>query len=118
MCVSTDRTAIRRSSNRPPMRYPIFLTLLILAAVGTSLQAQPVVAPTPDQPSGTRGEDTSGYNVVNSFETGYRWAAVGGDRGMYRADVNYGNGIRLLGSSLMVNNKEGHGSLFDEILVN
>src|SRR5258708_12578324 len=91
--------------------------LPILAPI-SALHAQPVVAPTPDQPSAARGENAGNYNVTNSFETGYRWALIGGDRGMYRSDVNYGNGIRLLGSNLTVNSKDGHGWLFDEIILN
>jgi hypothetical protein len=90
---------------------PFFVTI-------TALNAQPVVAPTPEQPVTARGENAGNYNVINSFETGYRWALVGGDFGMYRADVNYGNGIRLLGGNLTVNSKDGHGWLFDEIILN
>jgi hypothetical protein len=37
---------------------------------------------------------------------------------MYRSVVNYGNGIRLLGSNLTVNSRDGHGEYFDEILLN
>jgi len=91
--------------------------LPILATI-SALNAQPVVSPTPEQPSTARGENAGNYNVTNSFETGYRWALIGGDRGMYRADVNYGNGIRLLGGNLTVNSKDGHGWLFDEIVLN
>ena len=92
-------------------------TLLIFAAFGV-LEAQQVVAPTPDQVGSPRGENTGNYNVTNSFETGYRFSQVGGDIGMYRSDVNYGNGLRLLGSSLTVNSKDGHGKYFDEIVLN
>jgi hypothetical protein len=94
----------------------LFRSLLVTAAL-VSLHAQPVVAPTPDQPVTARGEDVGGYNVTNSVETGYRFAVVGGDREMYRSDVNYRNGIRLLGGSLTANSKDGHGRLFDEIVV-
>ncbi|HTA45255.1 MAG TPA: hypothetical protein VK789_22560 [Bryobacteraceae bacterium] len=58
------------------------------------------------------------YNVVQSWELGYRFATVGGNDGKYRADENYGDGIRLLSSNLTVNSKEGHGTLFDEIVLN
>ena len=40
---------------------------------------------------------------------GYRFATVSGRQETYRADVNYGNGIRLLGSNLSVNSRDGHG---------
>src|SRR5687768_10188302 len=80
--------------------------------------AQPVVAPT-NEPVGTaRGQDIDGYNVVHSFETVYRFRQVGGNLGKYRSDANFGNGIRLLGSSLSVHSKEGQGSYFDELLLN
>ena len=91
--------------------------ILIFAALG-ALEAQQTVAPTPDTVGSPRGENTGNYNVTNSFETGYRWSLVGGDLGMYRSDVNYGNGLRLLGSSLTVNSKDGHGKYFDEIVLN
>lgn len=61
------------------------------------------------------GQDTGGYNVAQSWELGYRFATVGGDQEMYRSDVNFGNGIRLLDSSLMVNSRDGQGKWFDEL---
>jgi hypothetical protein len=85
---------------------------------GGALKAQQVVAPTPDQVGSPRGENTGDYNITQSFETGYRFSLVGGSLGEYRSDVNYGNGIRLLGSSLTVNSRDGHGGLFDEIVLN
>jgi hypothetical protein len=92
-----------------------FCTLLAMAG---ALQAQQVVAPTPDQVGSPRGTDTGDYNITQSFEVGYRWSAVGGDLGAYRTDVNYGNGIRLLGSSFAMESKDGHGHYFDEIMLN
>jgi hypothetical protein len=55
------------------------------------------------------------YSLSQSMEAGYRWRSVGGDLGMYRSMVNYGNGPRLLSSSLEVHSPEGDGRLFDEI---
>lgn len=92
-------------------------TVLLLAATA-SLLAQPTVAPTAEPVGRARGEDAGSYNVTNSFELGYRFHGVSGNWGAYRSDVNYGNGIRLLGSTLSVNSKEGHGKFFDEILLN
>ncbi len=77
--------------------------------------AQPVVAPTNEPVGPPRGENTGDYNITNSFETGYRWHTVDGNIGKYRSDVNFGNGIRLLGSTLTVNSKDGHGHYFDEL---
>ncbi len=81
--------------------------LAFLAVLTYPLQAQQV--------GGARGQDINGYNVINSFETGYRFSSIEGDLGKYRSDVNFRNGIRLLGSSLTVNSKDGKGRLFDEL---
>jgi hypothetical protein len=61
------------------------------------------------------GENAGAYNVVQSWELGYRYATVGGDDGKYRSDVNFGDGIRLLGSYLTVNSRDGRSRWFDEI---
>ncbi len=90
---------------------------LLFAIVGAAA-AQQVVAPTPEQVGPPRGEDVGGYNITQSYETGYRFNSVSGNSGEYRSVVNYGNGIRLLGSSLSIESKDGHGKWFDEILLN
>jgi hypothetical protein len=88
------------------------VSLLVVFA----LHAQETVAPTTNEQVGpARGEDTGDYNVVQSWEFGYRYALLGGDEGKYRSDVNFGNGVRLLSSYLTINSKDGHGRLFDEI---
>ena len=92
-------------------------TILFVLLVAAGFAQQPV-APSPDTVGRSRGEDRGEYNVVHSFETGYRFHSVGGNHTRYRSDVNFGNGIRLLGSNLLVNSKEGHGRLFDEIVLN
>jgi hypothetical protein len=92
--------------------------VLALAVLALPLLAQPPVAPT-DEPTGPpNGENVSGYNIRQSFEAGYRWRTVGGNEGMYRSTVNYGDGIRLLASSLSVQSRDGHGHWFDQILLN
>ena len=91
-------------------KYLLFLTALAAAA-------QPTVGPTNETVGSPRGQNYDGYNIMNSFETGYRFRSVGGDLSKYRSDVNYGNGIRLLSSSLSINSREGRGHLFDEILL-
>src|ERR1035441_9546300 len=90
----------------------------IFLAVGGSLWAQQVVAPTLETLGTPRGEDHGIYNVTNSFETGYRFSLVGGDLGEYRSDVNYRNGLRLLASCVSIDSKDGHGHYFDQILLN
>lgn len=83
-----------------------------LAAAG-ALAAQPVVAPTPDKPGGLL--EGGNYTVSNSFEVGYRFHGVGGNRDVYRSVVNYGNGVRLLEGELRIDSKEGRGALFDAL---
>jgi hypothetical protein len=90
--------------------------LICIFLVATTAAAQETVAPTSGEGVGpVRGENRGDYNVVQSWELGYRFASVGGSSDEYRSDVNYHDGIRLLGSSLTVNSKDGRGKWFDEI---
>jgi hypothetical protein len=92
--------------------------IVFLFASFLALEAQQVVTPTPEQVGSPRGANLDDYNITQSFELGYRHKDVGGDEGMYRSVDNWGNGLRLFGSSLSVNSKDGHGRYFDEILLN
>src|SRR5947209_10107100 len=100
------------------LRFAALLFSAMLIATPVALDAQQVAAPTPDQVGSPRGENTGNYNTTQSFEVGYRWSQVTGDLGEYRSDVNYRNGIRLLGSNFTINSKDGHGHYFDSILLN
>jgi len=93
---------------------PIAISLLCL---GVCCAAQEVVAPTPDKVGSVRGDNWDGYNIVNSFETGYRFLSASGNLNTYKSNENFGNGVRLLSSFLTVNSKDGHGPLFDEIVL-
>jgi len=57
------------------------LVLFVLTAVAS---AQPVVAPTSERVGAPRGTNVSEYNIVDSFETGYRFHSVDGNVGKYR----------------------------------
>jgi hypothetical protein len=92
---------------------PAILAWFMLGAAS----AQQTVAPTPDVVGPVRGDNTAEYNIVNSFELGYRWNSIGGNEDEYNSQVNYRSGVRLLGSSLSVNSKDGHGRLFDQIVL-
>jgi hypothetical protein len=92
----------------------VTLTLLLEALC----LSQQTVAPSTEPVGPLRGDDAGDYNIVNSFELGYRFRAAGGNIGKYRSDVNFGNGIRLLGSSLTVHSREGRGRFFDEMVLN
>ena len=101
------------------MKTSVLIRISVMSGILAGIAAaQPNVAPTDAQVGPPRGYDFGGYNIVNSFETGYRFRSVDGNLGKYRSDVNYGNGIRLLGSRLSINSKEGHGGYFDELLLN
>jgi hypothetical protein len=92
-------------------------TILFLSFVAALplLQAQPVVAPSPDHTGSPRGENWGAYNVTDSFETGYRFTTIGGDASLFHNTENYGNGLRLFGTNFTMNSKEGHGLLFDSL---
>ncbi len=92
-------------------------TLFILVMLGGVLAAQQVVAPTPEPVGSVRGQNVGDYNVINSWEVGYRFSDIDGDLGKYRSDVNYRNGVRLLASRLGVHSRDGHGRYFDEIVL-
>jgi len=98
------------------MRY-FLVALFSIGMLSQPGAAQPTAAPTNEPVGSPRGENAGDYNITNSFETGYRWHTVDGNLGKYRSDVNFGNGIRLLGSTLTINSKDGHGHYFDELLL-
>jgi hypothetical protein len=79
--------------------------------------AQQTVAPTQEQTGPASGETVSGYNIMDSFETGYRFRTFGGSFDQYRSVANYGDGIRLLNSNLSANSLDGHGRFFDQIVL-
>lgn len=80
--------------------------------------AQQTVAPSVEPVGKPRGTNIGEYNIRQSFETGYRFASIDGNRGKYRSDVNFLNGLRVLGTSLTVNSRNGKGKYFDEIILN
>jgi hypothetical protein len=89
----------------------LFLALLMAGACC----AQQVVEPTPDPVGPPAGDNLSDYNIVNSFETGYRWTSLGGNLDEYKSQVNFDSGPRLLGSSFGMYSRDGHGKYFDEL---
>src|SRR5579871_654833 len=91
--------------------------ILAWLALG-AMQAQQTVAPTAQEPVGpVRGDNVAEYNVVNSIELGDRFAQIGGSLDAYKSQVNFGNGLRLLGSFFSMNSRDGHGRFFDEIVL-
>jgi hypothetical protein len=98
-------------------RIPVVSLLTVVVLAAGALFAQPVVAPTPQPAGSPRGDNWADYNITNSWEVGYRFHSVEGNTGKYRSDVNFGNGVRLLGGSLGVHSRTGKGKWFDEILL-
>ncbi|HEY3443820.1 MAG TPA: hypothetical protein VGK29_23895 [Paludibaculum sp.] len=90
-------------------------TAILWLTATLALHAQTTIAPTDEKVGEARGQTIGNYNLVQSWELGYRFHSIGGNQGKYRSDVNYGNGIRLLGSRFSMKSKEGHGGLFDEM---
>ena len=90
-------------------------TLIIAVLMAGAGCAQQVVTPTQVPVGPPSGDNTPDYNIVNSIETGYRWISVGGDPEEYKSQVNYADGVRLLGSSFSMFSRDGHGKFFDEL---
>jgi hypothetical protein len=94
-----------------------FNQLVLVAVFASVTVAQPVVAPTPEAAGSPRGDNWGSYNITNSWELGYRFHSVDGNLGKYRSDVNFGNGMRLLGGTLGAHSRDGKGKWLDEILL-
>src|SRR5579863_7178825 len=100
------------------MRFPMLHRLIhvCLFSLAACISAQEIVAPTPEQAGPAKGRMWDDYNIVDSFETGYRFATVSGNQETYRSNVNFGNGIRLMSGFFSVNSKDGQGRFFDTIV--
>src|SRR5215216_4412002 len=98
------------------------LTAMALSALVARAQ-QPSPSPQKDAAAKTqsptpREEPAAGdYAVTSSVELGYRGLRVGGDLDKYQSDLNYKTGPRLFDTSLLMQAKEGRGTLFDTFLV-
>jgi hypothetical protein len=87
-------------------------TTFLLFASALLAAAQTPVAPSPEEPGDL--EKAGSYTITNSYEVGYRFADVSGNRDVYRAAANYGNGMRLLEGSLRVHSEDGKSRFLDE----
>lgn len=94
----------------------MFRFIIAAILVATCCEAQTQVAPTTEPAGSTRGDDWNDYNFLNSFETGYRFVSITGNTEQYRSDENFQDGVRLLSAFFSINSRDGHGSLFDEIV--
>ncbi len=91
------------------MRFGPFALLVPTLAV-----AQQPVAPLADEQA--RSRQIGSYEVSNLLEAGYRFARVGGDHDLYRAGVNYGNGMRLFNGRFRATSLDRQGPL-DELSI-
>ena len=98
-------------------RFPSAIFLLLFSAFAPALALAQQTAPADEQIGPPGGETYAKYNISQSWELGYRFASIGGDEGKYRSDVNYRDGVRLLGSSLAIHTLDGRGHWFDEIVL-
>ena len=92
-------------------------SLILIIALASGINGQTPVAPTLEPVGKPRGENWNDFNITDSFETGYRFSSVGGSVSKYKSDVNYGNGIRILSSSLSMFSRDGKAGPFDDLLV-
>src|SRR5262245_24899066 len=107
----TSGTSVRREDNMHRL-------ILVFFCCVSVAEAQEPVAPSATSADSSTGETNGNYNIVNNSEVGYRFHAIGGNALQYRSSVNYGNGLRLLASSLAVNSVNGRGPLLDRIVLN
>src|ERR1700712_2595069 len=99
--VPCAHSRVKQRPDLPQMRAHMRKTLLAIFLIPGFLMAQDTVAPTVDEKVGPlRGGISGDYNIVQSWEFGYRFAALGGNQDKYRSDVNYRDGFRLLNSNL------------------
>lgn len=94
----------------------IFRLSIPVVLIAACCQAQIPVAPTNEPVGSVHGTDWHDYNLLNSFETGYRFVDVSGNTEKYRSDENFEDGVRLLSAFIRINSQDGHGALFDEIV--
>ena len=113
-------------NSRKKMLRTLFMCWLLFAPLSSAVCAQDASpAPSPkaspeksNSSADETGEDVGGYNIISSFEFGYRGLSVDGDLNKYQSDLNYRAGPRLFDSSFFGRSKDGNGVLFDTLLVN
>lgn len=98
------------------MRTHLLNPWLSLVLLFGAAHAQPPIAPTPIEPN-PKGERTGDYVLSQSFELGYRFADINGNREKYRSDVNFRNGLRLLSSSLDLHSRDAKNRIIDELRI-
>lgn len=88
---------------------------LALAALSCVAAAQEPVVYSRDVAGPLR--EAGQYAVSSAFDFGYRFASTGGSQDLYRASVNFGNGLRLLQGRLRLHSSDGQRPALDELSI-
>ncbi|MDH3492037.1 MAG: hypothetical protein OEM82_00685, partial [Acidobacteriota bacterium] len=116
-------------SNHKRMALIALLTMcLSFLVVDLAAQETTVGSTSSEVTAATNGGDTSSattqttdnesnYSVKSSFEIGVRGRDVNGNENKYRSDLNYGSGLRLFDSSLLITAKDSGGEPFDTLMI-
>ena len=67
-----------------------------IAAVDSAWAQSPHPSPSPE------ASETGDFRTRGSFEIGYRYVDVNGDRDKFKSDLNYDKGFRLFDSSILI----------------
>ncbi len=88
---------MKRKYIRIPYVLIAALVIAVLAAANGTRAQSPASSPSAD-PTSQWGD----FKVTSSFEFGYRYLDVNGDRDKFRSDLNYKKGLRLFDSSFLI----------------
>jgi hypothetical protein len=106
-------------------KLPYILLYILGIVIGLTLtmadaRAQQTKTDTPSKDA--QAKDTSAkegaYDVTSSIEVGVRGVSVDGNGNKYRSDLNYEPGFQLFNSSLLMQSKNGGGTMFDTLMIN
>jgi hypothetical protein len=95
-----------------------YLAFFLAATVAYAQQATPTPTPTPNSNTTTDEQSLGDYSIRSTIEIGARGLSVTGNGNKYQSDLNYRSGFRVFDSSFLAERKQGHGSVFDSILIN
>ncbi|MEZ5427081.1 MAG: hypothetical protein R2747_12500 [Pyrinomonadaceae bacterium] len=105
-----------------PMIFSVAISMIFLSGNLMAQENSSVTETTPAQnnsssSAGSSQDNGSGYQVKSSVEVGVRGVEVNGDREKYRSDLNYGAGVRLFDSSLLITAEDSKDKAFDTLLI-
>jgi hypothetical protein len=107
-----EQSAADRRSCRENRMSKLGTLFLVFGLLPGMLSAQ-----TPASTGTADGKEVGGYSVEQSFEFGYRFVDVTGNRNIFDTFIDQGEGPRLLEQSLSLRAPNGTGLLFDDLTV-